>query len=268
MASWPTRPDTGDSDHTTYSNVPTSPTPMDQLHPSRNSAISPVSNRPSYIPSPLNPNSSGASTGQRSRPPSFGGSNGLDRMVDGRPGGSSGSDGSGNVVTAHERDQIKGILSGSYGGGLGPYAPLRGPTMQQVPTPGNRFSTLSSVGSVISLTSDSKYPSMYLPNSNTQVTGGFFPYTDTPHIDYATTSFTPDEDDALHEPEPRGYKEGCSPWNWRGVLNLALLFIIVAALVTLFAAYPIINYVQTGASWSGNDAVVSSTKLRGEAATM
>jgi len=108
---------------------------------------------------------------------------------------------------------------------------------------------------------------MYLPNSTTQITGGFFPYTDTPHIDYATTSFTPDEDDALHEPEPRGYKEGCSPWNWRGVLNLALLVIIVAALVTLFAAYPVINYVHDGATWSGNDPD-SSTITNGQADTM
>jgi len=137
--------------------------------------------------------------------------------------------------------------------------------MQQAPTQGNRFSTLSSVGSVISLTSDSKYPSMYLPNTHTQISGAFFPYTDSPHVDYATTSFTPDEDDALHEPDARGAKEGCSPLNWRGVLNLALVIIIVGALIALFAAYPIVSYMSDGTAWYGSAIGINST---GQAAYM
>lgn len=131
--------------------------------------------------------------------------------------------------------------------------------------PHNRFSTMSSAASFVSLPTDSKYPSMYLPNSDTRLSGAFFPYSDTPHIDYATNSFTPDDDDALHDPDPRNFKDPVAPPNWRGIMNLFFVLIIVAALLTLFAGYPIISYFVEGENWYGNGIGVNGT---GQAAVM
>ncbi|KAG8899650.1 hypothetical protein FRB99_006518 [Tulasnella sp. 403] len=227
---------------------------MDPLHPPvRTPAVS--NSRSSYVSSPLNPNAS--TSNGRSRPPSWAPSAAL---LSDRAGGSSGSEGSvGNGVNpANERETIKGILSGAVGGGYGPYSPLRSSLTQQG-NPHHRISTLSSVGSVISLPTDSKYPSMYVPNSNTQLSGGFFPYSDSPHIDYGGPGLTPEEDDALHDPNPRNKKDRIAPLNWRGVMNLLFVFIIIAALVALFAGYPIVSYFSTGAAWTGLAIGVNAT---------
>ena len=90
---------------------------------------------------------------------------------------------------------------------------------------------------------------MYIPNSNTQIAGSFFPYSDAPHIDYATSQFTPDEDDAMHEPDPKGYKEGMAPMNWRGLFNVAFVLLVVLALLALFAGYPVVTYFTSPKSW-------------------
>ncbi|KAG8997689.1 hypothetical protein FRB90_012440 [Tulasnella sp. 427] len=242
MASWPSRPEQGGDNgyhdsQTAYANVPTSPSPMDNLHPPVRSPGSSSNNvRGNYVSSPLNPNAA-TGPGPRSRPGSWGPQAALEP---GRTGASSSSDNSQTSLNAKDdKDTIRNVVTGAVGGGYGPYANVRG---SFAPPAHNRFSTLSSVGSVVSLTTDSKYPSMYFPNSNTPVQGGFFPYSDTPHIDYATNSFTPDDDDALHDPDPRKMNDGMGPMNWRGVLNLSLVFLIVVALLALFAGYPIISY--------------------------
>ncbi|KAG8981100.1 hypothetical protein FRC05_004000 [Tulasnella sp. 425] len=245
MTSWPSRPDVG-GDNTyhdsqpAYANVPTSPSPMENLHPPVRSPVPGANGRNSYVPSRLNPNAPAtAGPGSRSRPPSWGPQAALEP---GRTGVSTSSDNSqSSSLNGKDAQDIRNVMTGAVGSGFGPYANVRG---SFAAPPHNRFSTLSSVGSVVSLTTDSKYPSMYFPNSNTPVQGGFFPYSDTPHIDYATNSFTPDEDDALHDPDPRKMNEGMGPMNWRGVLNLSFVLVIVCALVALFAGYPIISYLK------------------------
>lgn len=131
MTSWPTR---GENDgyhqydnNPAYANVPSTPSLTDPLQPPVRSPLSSNSGRSAYVSSPLNPNASGSGSGSgaRSRPVSWGGNGGLDKVIAdstaSRPGGSSGSDGSSN--SAHEREgAMKGILSGTVGGNLGPYA--------------------------------------------------------------------------------------------------------------------------------------------------
>ncbi|KAM0746475.1 beta-glucan synthesis-associated [Meredithblackwellia eburnea MCA 4105] len=56
-------------------------------------------------------------------------------------------------------------------------------------------------------------------------------------------------DDKLHNPSPHdkmGDRTQCTPWSIRGWLNMTALFVMVAALVTLFAGYPIIQFYQRG----------------------
>lgn len=113
--------------------------------------------------------------------------------------------------------------------------------------------------------SDSKYPVLYGgPNSNTHLSN-FLPYTDHPHIDYVAAGQLPDDDDALHDPNPRNYKEGIAPLNWRGVLNILFVFVIIAALVALFAGYPVVSYFSSGASWYGISVGINAT---GQAAVL
>lgn len=55
----------------------------------------------------------------------------------------------------------------------------------------------------------------------------------------------PEEDDVLHNPDPRrdrSQDKGGSIFTGRGLGNLGCLFVLVAAIVTLFAGYPIITY--------------------------
>lgn len=107
---------------------------------------------------------------------------------------------------------------------------------------------------------------MYFPNSDRPVTGAFFPYSDAPHLDF-TNSFTPDEDDALHDPDPRKMNEGMGPMNWRGVLNISFVFLIVAALIALFAGYPIISYLEHDEIYYAGTNVVGVNET-GQAAVM
>ncbi|KAG8936064.1 hypothetical protein FRC02_004689 [Tulasnella sp. 418] len=239
MSSWHNREEAA-HDGGSYANVPTSPHTADPLT-ARNLQPNPAINqtygaRPSsYVPSPLNPNIPQPS-GNRSRPVSWGGDKLTDVGSANSGGSGHSSSSSGEREKEKERDTIRGIISGAVGGSFGPYSPLRASLSMPNP-PHNRFSTLSSVGSVISLTSDSKYPSLYFPNSNTA--GGFLPYSDNPHIDYASPHADPD--DALHDPEQR-YKEKHPFFNWRGLLNIAFVFGVICALVLLFAGYPVISY--------------------------
>jgi hypothetical protein len=52
----------------------------------------------------------------------------------------------------------------------------------------------------------------------------------------------PDDDDALHMPDAVGTKEGMGKANWRGFFNVTVLVVLVCALVTLFAGYPVIYH--------------------------
>jgi len=126
--------------------------------------------------------------------------------------------------------------------------------------PHNRFSTLSSVGSVISLSSDSKYPvGIYapVPVGTTHSTGAFLPYSDNPHVDYQQDQI--DEDDVLHDPDAPSYKRKGFAVNWRGLFNVTLVFLIIGALLTLFAGYPVITYYTTNQLNFGRGAGVNAT---------
>lgn len=112
---------------------------------------------------------------------------------------------------------------------------------------------------MISLTSDSKYPTMYGGPSHNTLSGSFLPYSDNPHVDYVAGGQLADDDDALHEPNARNYKERAGPLNWRGVLNVMFFFIIIGALVLLFAGYPVISYVTSGESWYGSGVGINGT---------
>lgn len=57
-----------------------------------------------------------------------------------------------------------------------------------------------------------------------------------------------DDDDFIHEPGQRNLKvQGSS---WRGFFNVAVLILLLAAIVTLFAGYPLISWASRGAPWS------------------
>ena len=109
-----------------YSNVPSSPqyspSPThENLRPvATGNAVSPATSAAvrasSYVPSPLNPNA----TSSRSRPVSWGGNHGLDKLST-----ESRAEGSGSAKSSNssgERETLRGIISGTVGGGFGPYS--------------------------------------------------------------------------------------------------------------------------------------------------
>lgn len=55
----------------------------------------------------------------------------------------------------------------------------------------------------------------------------------------------PEDDDALHEPDPEGYKEKTG-MSSRGFLNVGMIVLVIGALLALFISYPIVRYVRTG----------------------
>lgn len=96
----------------------------------------------------------------------------------------------------------------------------------------NRDSVASSSGdSIFSLSSDSKYPSGMLSR------GGFVPYAYDPDTDLKDEG---EEEDLLHTGDPDEKKLAfCS---LRGVLNVGVLVILIAALLTLFVCYPVLTF--------------------------
>lgn len=58
----------------------------------------------------------------------------------------------------------------------------------------------------------------------------------------------PELDDALHNPDPvrdAALERTCNPFSSRGWINMSALIILFAALLMLFAGYPIIHYFTT-----------------------
>ncbi|KIP01971.1 glycoside hydrolase family 16 protein [Phlebiopsis gigantea 11061_1 CR5-6] len=96
----------------------------------------------------------------------------------------------------------------------------------------NRVSVASSSGdSIFSLSSDSKYPSGVISR------GGFVPYAYDPDSDLKDET---DEEDQLHTGDPDEKKVIlCS---LRGILNVGVLVILIAALLTLFVCYPVLTF--------------------------
>ncbi|KAF8987327.1 beta-glucan synthesis-associated [Cyathus striatus] len=93
---------------------------------------------------------------------------------------------------------------------------------------GNRDSVMSSASSILSLSSDSKYP------SGLPATRGYVAYA----YDPADDDGPPDEDDLLHDPREKMRKRTGWLFPWRGFMNVGLLVMLVLALMALFVFYP------------------------------
>jgi len=122
------------------------------------------------------------------------------------------------------------------------YAPLRPPSTAI----NHRFSTMSSTGSILSFASDSKYPAYALNNLSTGAFVEAFPYGggDSPDM-WAPLDDGPEDDDALHEPDPKGHKEPLG-LSGRGFFNVGMLVLVIATLLALFISYPIVHYLKVG----------------------
>ncbi|KAF8666653.1 Beta-glucan synthesis-associated protein (SKN1) [Rhizoctonia solani] len=103
----------------------------------------------------------------------------------------------------------------------------------------NRFSTMSSTGSILSFASDSKYPAAYHHANLSAVE-----YLDQGD-DWAPLYEGPEDDDALHTPDPKGYREKFA-WSGRGLFNVGMLLLVILALLALFISYPIVSFLQNG----------------------
>ncbi|CUA76044.1 putative beta-glucan synthesis-associated protein C23H3,11c [Schizosaccharomyces pombe 972h-] [Rhizoctonia solani] len=204
-----------------YNPVPTSPnSPNTPLERPMNGARGST-----YVtrPSPLNPNADMSQPQRRSRPPSAG-SAALQAELQDVSRASSTTDGGDPRHTLAHLSYNPNTL----------YAPLRPPSGAV----NNRFSTMSSTGSILSFASDSKYPAAY---GQTNLSGIDFPHGD----EWAPLEDGPEEDDALHEPDPKGYKEKVV-LSGRGLFNVGILLLVILALLALFISYPIVNFMHTG----------------------
>jgi beta-glucan synthesis-associated protein KRE6 len=106
------------------------------------------------------------------------------------------------------------------------------------PTFPNRDSVVSSSGdSIVSLSSDSKYPQGY------SVQRGLVPYAYDPALDEKEP---PDEVDLLHDPGD-GKDDERVRFALRGILNVGVLVLLIAGLLCLFIIYPVLKSVQDSA---------------------
>ncbi|KAF5313575.1 hypothetical protein D9611_010170 [Ephemerocybe angulata] len=116
----------------------------------------------------------------------------------------------------------------------------------QPPKLGQRNSMASSRDSMYSFSGDSKYPSGvgvgvgvgYIPQPR-----GLVPYAYEPELD---DGGPPDEEDLLHDPNEKGDFRGRRGrgWEvpWRGILNVAVIVVLIGALLCLFVLYPVVRY--------------------------
>lgn len=142
-----------------------------------------------------------------------------------------------------EKEQLQNVISGSAGGGLGPYPPLLSTTENDpLPAPSlsyshRRFSTLSSYSSVLGFSTDSKYAAPYLSYNPK-------PLSESPVLVaamygvYDRIDGPSDEDDFIHDPNGRKIEVGC--FDQRGIVNLGVVVTIIVALILLFLGYPLI----------------------------
>src|SRR5260370_27458245 len=114
-----------------------------------------------------------------------------------------------------------------------------------------RFSTASSVGSVLSFMSDSKYAqstAAFLPHKpNTDLRASFLPIDQ--YGAYERLGGPADDDDFLHEPGQRNLEVGGFPW--RGLANISMIILLLLAILTLFCGYPIAMHFMIGTPWEG-----------------
>lgn len=132
------------------------------------------------------------------------------------------------------------LASDEEAAGAGAGSELQPPRLSML----NRNSVVSTSGdSIWSLSSDSKYPNANGASSTVR-SRGLIPYA----YDPFDTKEVADEDgelDPLHEYAVGEKDEYKRRWiTTRGVLNVGVLLLLVAALLTLFIAYPVITFVR------------------------
>ncbi|KZT44415.1 glycoside hydrolase family 16 protein [Sistotremastrum suecicum HHB10207 ss-3] len=133
--------------------------------------------------------------------------------------------------TLGRRDTARGVARGSLGGGLGPYAYHQSAAPRESTPLNSRYSAVSD------LSSYEKLPQQ-------QNVGPQNPTTATVPA-YIWDTKDPDLDDSLHNPDPiRDARSDrtCDPFSLRGWMNVSALVVLVTALITLFAAYPVIHF--------------------------
>ncbi|CDO74392.1 Glycoside Hydrolase Family 16 protein [Trametes cinnabarina] len=187
-----------------------------------------------FVSSPLNPNST---HGVRSRPASRGSTYF-------------------NRIPSEESQALAGPF-GSLGGQRGSmvlYRLAADDNSEHLAPPkvlNNRDSVLSSSGdSIFSLSSDSKYPSGFVTG-----TRGFVPYAYDPEVDKDAPD---DDDDLLHTPE---YGHNRHTYiSKRGILNIGVLIILIAAILALFLCYPLLDFFRNE---KRNIAITANVRING-----
>ncbi|KAF8314471.1 beta-glucan synthesis-associated [Clavulina sp. PMI_390] len=106
---------------------------------------------------------------------------------------------------------------------------------------------MSSTNSTVGLLADSKYPttsSLLDQNSHSALLGGLDQQL---HMGLQDIN-DGEEDDYLHDPRVKNKK--ISDASWRGIANVSVLLLILFALITLFAGYPLIShYTRKTSPW-------------------
>lgn len=191
----------------------TTPSPLKNIAPSPLKA--PVSTAPSsYSPSPFNRSGSRASTQ-------------INRIA---------SEESRALAAHHTLNRSRGSMI------LYRCADLVNDDVLLPPTPSHlhRNSILSISGdSIVSISSDSKYPTTTIASDR-----GLIAYAFDPSLDELGSS-TPADDDFLHAPDEKNpKKKGLFRISMRGIFNVLTLIALLAALLCLFVVYPVIRFYQ------------------------
>ena len=185
--------------------------------PSTPASSRPLSLSPTFVPSPLNPNSP---VSPRPRRASRGNTFGSIQRVASEEAHTLADSRSGSMI-------LYRLASEDTAAALPSPPPLHEP----------RASISSDAGSsIMSLSYDSKYPA----GSTASTLRGFVPYAYDPDLDEKDAG--PEDDDYLYEPE---FGRDAKWWRligWRGVFNIAMLFAVIGSLLTLFVCYPVFSF--------------------------
>ncbi|KAI0250774.1 glycoside hydrolase family 16 protein [Lactifluus subvellereus] len=142
-------------------------------------------------------------------------------------------------------DLAQGVATGAIGAGYGPYAHDPAAAQRHAAYTASRFSVPPSDHS--SVTGERPAP---VANSSTVPV-------------YLWDTKDPDLDDALHNPDPRvdaAQDHSFTLFSGRGWVNVSVLILLIAGLVTLFAGYPIISFYNAiplatlGSNFGGSNA--------------
>ncbi|PFH49835.1 glycoside hydrolase family 16 protein [Amanita thiersii Skay4041] len=114
-----------------------------------------------------------------------------------------------------------------------------------------RDSMYSATGdSIISLSSDSKYPTGSISSER-----GLIAYAYDPSLDDQGPA---DEEDLLHDPKEKAIRVGGYEISWRGVTNMSALALLIGALMALFVVYPVVAFYRDNGR---NAAIVGNTRI-------